>query len=66
MGTLKKAVFDVMQHDRYAATLRMPVTHYVEGMPYVTEPMMRSYAQEKMPTLNYQPFTVHFLRMSSL
>lgn len=62
----KKAVFDVMQNDRFAATLRMPVTHYVDGAPVVTESMMRKYAAEKMPTLKYQKFTVHYSRMSSL
>ena len=65
-GVLKKAVFDVMQGDRFAATLRMPVTHYVDGAPVVTESMMRNYVVEKRPTLKYQKFTVHYSRMSSL
>lgn len=55
-----------MQGDRFAATLRMPVTHYVDGAPVVTESMMRKYAAEKMPTLKYQKFTVHYSRISSL
>ena len=66
MRVLKKVVFDVMQGDRFAATLRMPVTHYVDGLPFVTESMMRKYAIEKMPTLKYSAFTVHYSRISSL
>lgn len=66
MGIIKKAVFDVMQNDKFVATLRMPLTHYVDGMPVVTEGMMREFAIQKMPTLKYSPFTVYYSHTSGL